>query len=454
MSSEDRAKTEAKVRVVVHETGWATICSTELEAIRSAIAPARAFIDHVGSTAVPGLDSKPVIDLLVTLLDWSDADAASAALENIGYRQGSTEDASSRRFFSRQAPAKSVEAIHLHLTPIDSSYGRNMVVFRDALIGDPELAQRYASLKMRLAAEHPNDFDAYTAGKSAFIAAVLRGTTGAFNNDRLLTHQRAELDTAQRYQNFALASQLSVAVLAAASVYADKNGVQLNLAILGFLLAFVWFAFARKQRAHRSAGDQARRVVLLASGLGERFSSEQRLRIFDKFTVPVIGTPLIREEGYFASRAAPGYVRLAELIEESAYWTRDLQQTSGVILQGVLASAALLMAIALWLGIPILSVDATVSMARVLVAFLVFMLSTDVVGAIFAHREAAVTIGEILQRVETAAARGYPAADVLLLMSDYNALVESAPFALPGVFKLRRLDLTRRWRAYLENKQQ
>ncbi len=142
------------------------------------------------------------------------------------------------------------------------------------------------------------------------------------------------------------------------------------------------------------------------------------------------------------------------MIEESAYWTRDLQHASAKILEAALVTLGMLMALALWLGIPLLSSDATISMGRVLVAILVFMLSSDLVGAIFAHREAASTIDEILQRTETAAARGYPAADVLLLMSDYNATVESAPLALPGVYKLRCPSLTRRWRAYLANKQQ
>lgn len=443
-----------RVRVFAHDAGWAAISSGELEAIRFAIARAHAFIDHVGSTAVPGLDSKPVIDLLVTLADWNDEHAVAAGLETLGYREESTNSAPPNRFFYRQSPGGSVEAVHLHLTPRGSTYGRDMIVFRDSLIGDAELAQRYVALKRQLAADNPDDLDAYTAGKSNFVAQVLREAAGAFSNDRLLTHQRAELDKAQRYQNFALASQLGVAVIAAMSAYSNDNSVQLNLAILGFILASVWFAFARKQRAHRSAGDQARRVVLLASGLDERFSAEQRLRIFDKFKVPIIGTSLVRDEAYFASRATPGYCRLAEMIEESAYWTRDLQHASAKILEAALVILGILMALALWLGIPLLSSNATISMARVLVAILVFMLSSDLVGAIFAHREAASTIDEILQRTETAAARGYPAADVLLLMSDYNATVESAPFALPGVYKLRCPSLTRRWRTYLANKQQ
>lgn len=70
-----------RVRIVEHDVGWAAICSAEVDAIRFAIAPARAYIDHVGSTAVPHLGSKPIIDLLVTLIDWNEADAVAAALE-------------------------------------------------------------------------------------------------------------------------------------------------------------------------------------------------------------------------------------------------------------------------------------------------------------------------------------------------------------------------------------
>lgn len=448
----DLAATQ-EVRIVAYSHNWMRIYSAEVEAIRAAITPARAFIDHVGSTAIAGLDSKPVIDLLVELIDWEEADAVVATLANLGYCQESIHNESPRRFLQKSLNKNgAAEAINLHLTPRNSAWGSNMLLFRDELIGDGRLASRYTALKRQLATDHPNDLDAYTAGKSDFVQHVLRTAAGAFSNDRLLTHQRAELDRAQCYQNFSLAAQLCVAVVTAVSVYSNENGSQLNFALLAFLLAGLWFGLARRQRAHRAAGDQARRVVLLASGLGEHFSAEQRLRIFDKFTVSIHGKTLVREESYFASRAAPGFRRLTELIEESAYWTRDLQQASAASLQLALIGIGLLMAGVLWTSLPSMSTDAGLSLARVLVALLVFLLSSDVIGAMFAHREAASTIGEILQRAETAAARNYPDADVLLLMSDYNATVESAPFALPGIFRLRRTVLLRRWRSYLENK--
>jgi GrpB-like predicted nucleotidyltransferase (UPF0157 family) len=428
------------------------VCFREIEAIRAAVTPSRIFIEHVGSTAVRGLPGKPVIDLLVSLVDWVDAEKVVVLLADSGYQPDSETSDSARRFLEREIKAGSVKAIHLHLTPLQSDWGNDMLVFRDELIADKELAVRYDALKRTLAVRHSDDFEAYTSGKTGFVESVLRSAAGTFGNDRLLTHQRAEFARAQVYQYLVLASQFLVALTAALSVYYNDNRVLLVFALVGFVLAGIWFALASWQRIHRDAGEQARRVVLIASGLGETLSSEQRLRIFDKFTVSIEGRHLVREESYFASRAVPGYQRLAELIEESAYWTRDLQRSSASALLWGLLSVTLLIAVVLVASSPELSPDASLSMARVSIAFLVFLLSSDVVGALLAHREAARAIDEILHRVETAAARGYPSADVLLIASDYNAAVESAPFSLPGIYEIRSKTLARRWRAYLVTK--
>lgn len=77
------------VRIAPYNCAWADICSIEVEAIRGAAAPARVFIDHVGSTAVQGLDGKPVIDLLITLMDWSEAEKIARSLAALGYQQES-----------------------------------------------------------------------------------------------------------------------------------------------------------------------------------------------------------------------------------------------------------------------------------------------------------------------------------------------------------------------------
>jgi len=434
------------------DPGVLEIYTDEIERIRLAITPSKAFIDHVGSTAVQELPGKPVIDLLVTLYEWNEADEVVAALAHLGYKADTDTDDASRRFLEREIEVGSLRAIHLHLTPTQSEWGNKMLVFRDALIADRDLANRYALLKQSLASNYSGDFAAYTAGKSEFVLSVLRKAAGTFSNDRLLTHQRAELERAQSFQQLVLLAQFLVALTAAISVYVTDNATLMIFAAVGFLLALAWLIFGRMQRGHRDAGEQARRVVLISSGLGVSLSPEQRLRIFDKFKVSVTNRRLVREEDYFASRTIPSHRRLAELVEESAYWTRDLQRASASALGWLLLGVTILIAGVIVICAPSITSEANLSIARVLIAFLVFLLSSDVVGAMLGYREAALAIDDILQRVETAAARGYPPADVLLLASDYNAAVEGAPFVLPLIYRIRRPTLTRLWRAYLENK--
>lgn len=424
--------------------------STEAELVREIARPAKIFVDHVGSTSVIGLGGKPEIDLLATLQDWGTADAVISTISGLGYIKRESVIDPPRIYLSRLAGDGA--KFNLHLTPADSEWGRNMLVFRDELSADPHLATRYAELKYRLAQLHPNDLLKYTDGKNEFVRDVLRRAAGAFSIDRLLTHQRAELDRSQWYQGWAIAAQLGLAVVASISVYSDDNRIQLNFAIIGFILAAIWLALSHLEKNYRNVGDQARRIALLTSGLGAQFSSQQRLRVFDRFTVSIASRPLQREEIHFASREPPGHTRLAELIEESAYWTIDLLRASASLVRWTLISVIGLLLSGFWLGLLTLPADTTVSIARVLVAILVFLLSSDVIGMVFAYRDATQSISEILQRIETASARGYPEADVLLLMADYNAAVESAPFALPYVFELRRNALASKWRNFLENK--
>ena len=73
------------IAVLPHQKSWQSACEAEIITIRSATASLRMFIDRVGSTAITGLEGKPIIDLLVTPVDWQDADRITAALATIGY---------------------------------------------------------------------------------------------------------------------------------------------------------------------------------------------------------------------------------------------------------------------------------------------------------------------------------------------------------------------------------
>lgn len=130
-------------------------------------------VEHVGSTAVPGLAAKPIIDLQAALPDLACADAIAQVLAPAGWHLVPAErDARPwRRFLVLVVDDH--RAAHLHLLLATGRRWGAQTVFRDALRADPELVREYADLKRTLAAQHGTDREAYAAGKDSFVRSVL-----------------------------------------------------------------------------------------------------------------------------------------------------------------------------------------------------------------------------------------------------------------------------------------
>jgi GrpB-like predicted nucleotidyltransferase (UPF0157 family) len=140
-------------------------------------------VDHIGSTSVPGLAAKPVIDLMAPVVSLAASHDAIAAVVAAGYVHHPYH-ADVMHWFCRPSPARRTH--HLHLLPIDSPTWRARLAFRDALRADAALRDAYARLKQQLARAHRDDREAYTDGKSAFVAEVLGRTAP----DTVSTHDR------------------------------------------------------------------------------------------------------------------------------------------------------------------------------------------------------------------------------------------------------------------------
>jgi GrpB-like predicted nucleotidyltransferase (UPF0157 family) len=131
-------------------------------------------VEHVGSTAVPGLAAKPILDLQAAVADLDCAPTVAQALGSGWHLVPPELDARPWRRFLVQV-ADDERVAHLHLLTADNPRWAEQLAFRDALRGDPGLRQRYAELKQELAAQHGQDREAYTAAKSGFVRAVLSG---------------------------------------------------------------------------------------------------------------------------------------------------------------------------------------------------------------------------------------------------------------------------------------
>ncbi|WP_081336271.1 GrpB family protein [Mycobacteroides chelonae] len=142
--------------------------------LQSLLAPWRTDdVEHVGSTAVPGLAAKPILDLQapVASLEVADAVADALAPHDWHYVPPHLDRRPYRRFFVKVMEGR--RAAHLHLMANDARRRFQQLSFRDALRGDSDLVRAYAELKTLLAKQHRYDREAYTAGKQQFIQEVL-----------------------------------------------------------------------------------------------------------------------------------------------------------------------------------------------------------------------------------------------------------------------------------------
>jgi GrpB-like predicted nucleotidyltransferase (UPF0157 family) len=129
-------------------------------------------VHHVGSTAVPGLASKPIVDMVAGVRDLEETRAAFDRLRGESYEYAFHRP-QTHWFYKPPSPRWWERTHGLHLTEPGSDLWRERLAFRDALLADPGLAAEYQALKLRLADEHGDRIGEYTAGKRSFVARVL-----------------------------------------------------------------------------------------------------------------------------------------------------------------------------------------------------------------------------------------------------------------------------------------
>jgi GrpB-like predicted nucleotidyltransferase (UPF0157 family) len=169
--------TEHPIAVVPYDPEWPRRFEAERALLQRVLARwLEGGIHHIGSTAVPGIAAKPIIDMMAGVRDLEEARAAFDPLGEESYLYAPHRPGIAHHFVkpSLRVP----EMTHgLHLTEPGSDLWRERLAFRDALRQDPKLATEYEALKLRLAQKHRVDAEAYTVGKRAFVARVL-GSAG------------------------------------------------------------------------------------------------------------------------------------------------------------------------------------------------------------------------------------------------------------------------------------
>jgi len=162
-----------KVEVVPHDPRWRDAFEAEAKQVAAALGENVVAVHHIGSTAIPDIYAKPVLDLLVEVRDITEVDAQSSAMESLGYEVMGEYGIPGRRYFRRDNQ-EGIRTHHIHAFEAGSAQAERHLAFRDYMMAHPGDAQRYSELKRRLAEEHPQSIDGYMDGKDGFIKEMDR----------------------------------------------------------------------------------------------------------------------------------------------------------------------------------------------------------------------------------------------------------------------------------------
>ena len=162
---------DAQVHLEDYDPIWPARFASERQRLAEVLEPWMAGpIEHVGSTAIPGLRAKPIIDIMVAVRTLEESRPAIDVLRGLSYRYF-PHRADVMHWFCKPSPE--FRTHHLHLVPFWSRLWAERLLFRDYLRSHPQAASEYATLKARLAEEHRFDREGYTDAKGPFIQRIL-----------------------------------------------------------------------------------------------------------------------------------------------------------------------------------------------------------------------------------------------------------------------------------------
>ena len=158
------------INLVPYDNTWPLEFAAEAERIARACADLPIRLEHIGSTSIPGMSAKPVIDILAGRPGTTPGTAYVAAFRQLGYEHKGAYGIPGRNYFRRGTP----RTHHVHLVSWSSEFWRDHLLFRDYLRAHPDIAREYDTIKRELAAMYLTDKENYTDAKGPFVRSIVR----------------------------------------------------------------------------------------------------------------------------------------------------------------------------------------------------------------------------------------------------------------------------------------
>lgn len=160
------------VRLCAYNSEWSDLYEQEASRLRSLLGENVLSIEHIGSTAISGMMSKPIIDVMVAVPTMEVGQQVVSTLISNNYIRRPNGDLEDRIFLVKGE--ETLRTHHISLTELQSNYWHQHILFRDCMRKNPDLANRYIEIKSVLSVKYKNDRAKYTEGKEDFVKDVLR----------------------------------------------------------------------------------------------------------------------------------------------------------------------------------------------------------------------------------------------------------------------------------------
>ncbi|WP_274310041.1 GrpB family protein [Solibacillus daqui] len=158
-----------KVEISSHKREWSLMFEEESKQLKNILGTLVINVFHIGSTAIPNIQAKPVIDILIEVTCLSEVDKFNYQFEQLGYRVHGENGIPNRRYFSKGGNNRTH---HVHIFEQGNPEITRHLAFRDYMIAHPKEAQNYSQLKQTLADKYPNSIEMYIEGKNDYIKTI------------------------------------------------------------------------------------------------------------------------------------------------------------------------------------------------------------------------------------------------------------------------------------------
>ena len=169
------------VELVNHNLNWKKIFNKETKKIKNIFQKDCVDIQHIGSTSIPKILAKPIIDISLIIPSFKKIKFYQKKLEEIGYDLKKDGKRLDRIFFTKGPEKKRTH--YLHISEINSSYANDMIIFRDYLCNNKDVAKKYSDLKKELSIKYKNNRKVYTEKKSKFINKIIKDAKKLLKNN-------------------------------------------------------------------------------------------------------------------------------------------------------------------------------------------------------------------------------------------------------------------------------